>query len=210
MFDSFKMAYSMEQVLLAVAVMALLAFVIWHFVFRDDRAVFEHSVVVNAPRERVFSAVNSLPGWSEWLPRIPALLPSAAKLPVLKADPVFNFEGPASGKGAVMLMHNPLNGNICRWEIIEATEGSAVVVSEQVLPSTSPDGKLPGGSVYPTVHRITMEPGINSTRLHWISTTDCSAVHKLLLRVIAGRYQEQFNARLSALKIYVESQSLAT
>jgi hypothetical protein len=62
MFDSFKMAYSMEQVLLAVAVMALLAFVIWHFVFRDDRAVFEHSVVVNAPRERVFSAVNSLPG----------------------------------------------------------------------------------------------------------------------------------------------------
>lgn len=209
MFYSFKMAYSMEHILIVVAVLALLMFVIWHFVFRNDRAVFEHSVVVNAPRERVFSVVNSLQDWSQWLPRVAALMPSAAKSPVFTAEPVFSFEGPASGKGAVMLMRNPLDGNICRWEIIEASEASTVVVREYVLPSTSPDDEVSVGGVYPTVHRITMEPGINSTRLHWVSTTDCSVLYTFLLRVIAGRYQAQFNARLNALKNHVESKSAA-
>lgn len=200
----------MEQILIVVAFMTLLVFVIWHFVFRNDRAVFEHSVVVNAPRERVFSVVNSLPDWSEWLPRVAALMPSAAKLPVFTADPVFSFKGPASGKGAVMLMRNPLDGNICRWEIIEASEASAVAVSEQVLRPTLPENEVSIGGVFTTVHRITLDAGINSTRLHWVSTTDCSALYTFLLRVMARRYQAQFNARLNALKNHVESKSTAT
>ncbi len=206
---SFKMADFLEQALLVIAVMALLAGVIWYFALRRDRAVFEHAMVLNAPRERVFSVVNNLRSWSEWLPRVAALMPSGTPASKLLGAPVFQFEGPASGKGAVMILRDPTNGFVYRWEIIEATEPAAVVVRELVLPPASYDGRLSIGGAYPTIHRLAIEAGINSCRVHWVSTMDCTALHTFLLRVIAGRYQAQFEARLNALKNHVESQSVS-
>lgn len=200
----------MEKIPFSFIFMALLAGGFCYLAFRRDRAVFEHSIVLDVPRERVFSVVNNLRSWSEWLPRVAAVMPSGAPLSILPSGPVFKFEGPGSGKGAVMFAHHPSNGGVNRWEIIEATEPSSVVVSEHVLSPASRHGVPSSGSAYPTVHRITIEAGINSTRLHWVSTTDCNALYTFLLRAIAGRYQSQFNSRLNALKNYVESQSVRT
>jgi hypothetical protein len=190
------------QFLLAFAAMALVGAVIWHFAFPKDRTAFEHFVVVNASRDRVFSAVNTLKCWGEWIPRLAGVKPSVAP-----ETPTLRFEGPASGKGAVMLFIDREHGTETRFEILEHTEPSSVVVSQQIVSSTSMNGEDSVGRSYPTIHRITIDAGINSAKLTWVSTTDSNLLMAFLQRAIAAQYRAELVAWLRALKTYVESRS---
>jgi len=203
----FPASIPVGQVLLTFAAMVLVGAVIWHFAFRKDGTAFEHFVVVNASRDRVFSAVNTLKCWCEWIPRLAEVKQSRAPSALAPEKPTLQFEGPVSGKGAVMLFDDRENGTVTRFEILEHTAPSSVVVSQQIVSSTSMDGEFSAGSTYPTIHRITIDAGINSTKLTWVSTTDSHALQAFVQRTMAAQYRAELVAWLGALKTYVESRS---
>jgi hypothetical protein len=207
MFFGFQTGVSVTQLLFAFGGMILLGAIIWHFAFRPDGAAFEQSVVVDAPRERVFSAVNTLKCWCEWIPRLAELKQSRGPFALTPRQPAIRFEGPASGKGAVMVFDDQENGTVTRFEILEHTDSSAVVVSQQLVSSTSPDGERSVGSDYPTIHRITIEARINSTKVTWVSSTNSHSLQAFVQRAMAAQYRSELAAWLIALKTYVESRA---
>ena len=104
-------------IIVAVAIAAVLAFVVLYAATKPDTFRVQRSVTIDAAPEKIFPLIDDFHNWSGWAPQD-------------KEDPSMKriYSGPASGTGAVSDWNSTGNAGRGRMSIIESAPPTRVVV----------------------------------------------------------------------------------
>jgi uncharacterized protein YndB with AHSA1/START domain len=104
-------------IIVAVAIAAVLAYVVIFAATRPNTFRLERSVTIDAAPEKIFPLIDNFHNWSSWAPQD-------------KEDPSMKrtYSGAASGAGAVSDWHSTGNAGSGRMSIIESMPPTRVLV----------------------------------------------------------------------------------
>jgi len=175
---------------IAGAVVLLIAAVLIVAAFQPDQFRVERSTVINAPPETIFAILNNLHRGKEWSPY-------ENKDPAMQRQ----FEGPASGVGAVFAWNGNKDVGQGRMEIIDSTPPSHLKIQLDFIEPFSARNTA----------EYTLAPEGNGTRVTWAMFGPMPFLSKLMclfmdMDTMVGR---DFETGLASLKQLAEQEASA-
>ncbi len=177
----------LKKILLGLA--AIIAVFLMYIAFQSPEFTVQRSMVMHARRETVFAEVNDLRKWDAWSPW--AKLDPNAKI---------TFEGPTSGKGAIMTW----SGNA------DIGEGSMTIVSNEPDNRIDLETKFVKPMEGTNSAQFTFEPidqQGEDTKVTWTMNGTNNFVARIFCFLMNGKKMigDDFEKGLAQLKSVVES-----